>query len=220
MTAQTPLARLALASLALLPFLPACQSGSSSEGSAAAKSVTEASASIDKGLVELDGALKALGSMPAAPQAMLEEKYKTYTDHLGRLEKIAEDVKATTQALQQQRTTYFATWDQQLASMTNEDIRKRSEKRRAEVEKELERIREEHAEASESCQPLLSDMRDLRTALKTDLTPDGVKALKKSIDRVLDKGQDAQKRLTKLSKSFADVGAKMGAAQPVAPAPG
>ena len=62
--------------------------------------------------------------------------------------------------------------------MNFDAIRERSEARKAEVFKHFEQVKRRYSEAQSTMQPLIAYLKDIRKALSTDLTPEGLKAMK------------------------------------------
>jgi len=75
-----------------------------------------------------------------------------------------------------------------------------------------------YEEARNDIKPFMSGLKDIQTALSTDLTPGGVDAIKQSAGKVIDEGSSLKSTLSKLAGQFRDLGAAMSASVPQ-PAP-
>jgi aminopeptidase N len=109
---------------------------------------------------------------------------------------------------------YFKAWDEQTAQIHNEDIKNRSAERKAEMQKKFTEIKMSYTEASESFKPFLSDLKDIQTALATDLTTGGVKAIKGAADKANKDAVPLKASIEKLAGQFKDLGTAMAAAAP------
>jgi len=110
---------------------------------------------------------------------------------------------------------YFASWKSELGSISNKDIRKTSQKRLQTVQKEYAAVLAKMGLARTAFAPMLSDATDLRTALGTDLTPNGLKSQKKAVSRSNKSLAAAQKPVVetllafdKLAKNLTPTGSK------------
>ena len=110
---------------------------------------------------------------------------------------------------------YFGAWDSEIASISNPDIQKVSTKRRKTVQKEYDRALKELKPLPGLFHPMMSDLDDFQKALGMDLTPAGLKAHSKAMNKTnksLAAFQEPIARsLTELDKLSADL-------TPVAPA--
>src|SRR5258705_1556792 len=202
---------LALACLATFASF-ACQAPD--KGAKTGQNITKAADHIEIGMKQLDATVAALHDMTDKPAADLTTQRKAYEKSLADLESTAKTVGSTTSDMKASGQAYFAEWDKQLASIQNEDIRERSAERRKEIEKDLNKLREEYDEAKAAFDPLMSDFRDIRTALKADLTLTGIEALKPAANKV-DKGSKSMnEKLKTLAEHFRALGVGLSRAGP------
>src|SRR5262249_34516637 len=106
----------------------------------------------------------------------------------------------------------------QTAQIHNEDIKNRSVERKAEMQKKFTEIKMNYVEASEAFKPFMSDLKDIQTALATDLTPGGVSAIKGAADKANKDAVPLKSSVDKLATQFRDLGASMRATVPPPPA--
>lgn len=206
--------RFAPLALALVPALTACSSTPSDKGAATGQTVTQAATQVDLGITQLDAALAALEELVKKPAPDLTTQFKTYTKHLGELEKTANEVSALAAKMAERGKAYFAEWDTQIAAVQNESIRERSAERRKTVEAGLGKLQEEYGEVKGEFKPLLDNLRDIRTVLNADLTMDGLKMVKGTVEDVADDAEDVKESLQELSKSFKEIGVRLERAGP------
>lgn len=195
-------------------FCVACETTASDQGTATAKNITKAADSIQAGIGHLDATLASLNALVNQPAADLGPQFKTFSKNLDSLDSTATDVREATAGMEQKGAAYFAEWDKQIAAITNEDIRERSMERRKEVEANLADLRKDYTEARDTFQPLMSDLKDIHTALSADLTMQGVDAVKKSVKKVNDEAPDVKENLEEVSASFRELGVRMSKSGP------
>jgi hypothetical protein len=212
--ALTLISNLALA--ATLTGLLGCASGNYQKGGETATGLKESADRIEGGKGKLDAVLASLNDMVANPQSDLVPKFKTFNTALSDLESTAQHVKDKVAAMREKGNEYFKAWDQQLATIQNEDIKTRSAERKAAVEKSFSDIKRSYAEAQIAFRPLITDLKDIQTSLKTDLTAGGIAAIKAPVEKANKDAVPLRAAIDKLATQFKDLGAAMAAA-PVPP---
>ncbi len=112
--------------------------------------------------------------------------------------------------------TYFDSWQSEINSISNKDIQKTSSKRLKTVQKEYDNAVKQLKPLPSLFAPMMSDLDDFKKALGMDLTPAGLKAHSKAMDKTnksLARFQEPiTKSLVELDKLSADL-------TPEAPAP-
>ncbi len=196
------------ASLALF----ACKSSDS--GADTGSSITKASAQIDLGIQQLDATVAALHDLVDHPAPDLTTQRSAYEKSLSALEATANDVSATSAEMQAKGQAYFAQWDQQVATIQNEDIREQSTDRRKTIEASFTKVRKEYDESRGSFDAVLSDLRDIRTALRADLTLNGIDALKSTVKKVDKNANKTKDSLKDLSEQFRELGVDLSRSGP------
>jgi hypothetical protein len=79
--------------------------------------------------------------------------------------------------------TYFEEWRAEIDAISNPQIKKASSKRLSSVEKQYEKLLEELEPIPPLFNPLMSDLDDFKNALGMDLTPAGLEALSKAMNK-------------------------------------
>lgn len=200
-------------SLAFL-VLPACQSAD--KGASTGASITKAADQIERGIQQLDATVLALHDLVEKPAPDLKAQRKAYEKSLASLESTAESVNKMASKMDEKGQAYFAEWDQQLAAIQNEDIRERSAERRKAIEASFTKLQQNYGEAKSAFQPLLDDLRDVRTALKADLTLPGLETLKPVVKKVDKQKSSVEKELKDLVEHFRELGVDLSRSGPPA----
>ena len=215
-----PMKKLTILSLVVTAavFAAGCASTGYKKADATASYLESTADRIDKGAVQIDSATAALTELVSQPEADLAGQFKKYSSAVSGLESVAKDVASRATKIQQLGATYFQQWDEQLAMIQNEDIRNNSAERKAAVIKQFDQVKTSYDEARSAFNPLLADLRDIRTALSTDLTPAGVSAINKSMTKVNEHAAKVRKSLGDLAVQFKDLGKSLETPTPPPPA--
>jgi hypothetical protein len=208
-----------LACIALMLLLGAgCKSSGYEQGNKAAANIQEAANLIGALPAQIDKTLASLDTIVQNPQGDLTPKFKQFSTNLGELESSAKDVASARTAMQSKSKDFFAKWNEQLATIQNEDIKARSLSRKEEVSKKLDAVGKSYTEAASAFKPFMADLKDVQKFLGMDLTAGGVESIKKTAAKVSKDAQPVKEALAKVSADFKALGLTMSSAAPP-PAP-
>jgi hypothetical protein len=216
MTTVLKLQFIAFATAGML--LSGCASKSYDKAAATGTALQTTAAQIYQGNAQLTLALASLNNLVERPQADLRPQFDKFTADLNKLQSLAADVdsKATDMAAKGQ--DYFKDWNQQLATIQNEDVRARSAKRAKEVEAKFFTINGSYQEAKTAFKPFMAAMQDIKTALGSDLTPAGIDTIKKTVAQANKQAKPLKKTISKLGDDFKSLGVSMSPTTPPAAA--
>lgn len=169
---------------------------------------------IDHALVPLDNVVATLSDLVNYPQGDITPQFKKYSAAVSKLESLADDVSSQAAAMRAQGTAYFRNWDLELAKIQNEDIHSRSLDRKNEVAAQFERVRISYAKTTTEFAPFMSDLKDIRTALATDLTAGGIASVKGLSGAANEKVLPLRESLIGLSAEFKSLGIAMSPGTP------
>jgi hypothetical protein len=116
--------------------------------------------------------------------------------------------------MQAQGNAYFRNWDGELAKIQNEDIRSRGTDRKNAVFARLDRVRSSYTQTQSSFAPFLSDLKDIRTALSTDLTTGGVAFIRSTANRAKSNVTPLRESRTNLEADFRALGVSLSSEHP------
>ncbi|HEX6885799.1 MAG TPA: DUF2959 family protein [Planctomycetota bacterium] len=204
---------LPLLPLALLAA-PACKS--SDKGASTGATITKAADQIQRGIEQLDATVAALHDLVEKPAPDLKPQQKAYEKALASLESTAESLSKTAASMDTRGQAYFAEWDTQLAAIQNEDIRERSADRKKSIEASFSKLQKQYGEARDAFRPLLDNLRDVRTALKADLTLAGIDTLKPVVKKVDKEKGSVEKELKEVGEQFRELGVDLSRSGPPA----
>jgi hypothetical protein len=207
----------------LAAALVGCKSSDSNhqQGSATGTRVFAAADRISEGKGKIDAALTPLNDMIGNPQqADLATKFKAYATAVGDLQSSIDKANGAVDKVKKNGDEYFAAWDQRIAAIQNPDIKSSSSERKAAIMKDFEGIKTSYQELSTTMKPFMSNLKDIQTALGTDLTAGGIGAVKDPAKQANKQGESIKDTLDKLAGQFREVGEKMGGTMKEAPSGG
>ncbi len=189
-----------------------CKTEAYEQGTATGKTIQQAADEIDRSITALDATVLSLNNLVAENEAATDPamQFKTFSKELETLESRAKSVRDLAAEMEKDSKSYLAKWDAEIAAIANEDIRERSQERRQKVDKTLAKISEEYADAREEFAPLLADLKDIRSALAADLTPDGIASMRRVAGKASDRSEDVKETLTELSERYRELGVGLG----------
>ena len=133
--------------------------------------MTESANKAAAGRVKIDTALASLNDLVNNSQGDLVPKYKQFNTAVSDLESTAKNVSDNVASMRGKGKEYFMKWDEQLATIKNEDIKTRSAERKNEVQTKFTNIKKTYEETSMQFKPFMAELKDVQSALSTDLTP-------------------------------------------------
>ena len=201
--------RTSLIAIAIAALAAGCASTGSngySKANSTASYLTTAADKLDAGGVQITAATATLKDMVDNPSGDMKLQLKSYNTALSKLDSLAKSAGASATKMQQMGAAYFQKWDEQLSQIQNEEIRNQSAERKAAMMKQFEATKVSYDAARAAFNPFVANLRDIRTAVSTDLTPAGVQAISKSMDKVNSQAAEVQKTMSDLAKQFRTLG--------------
>ena len=201
-----------LALAAMLAALAGCASDNYQKGGDAAAGLTESANRIEQSKGKIDATLASLNSLVAASQGDLVPQFKKYSSAVSDLESSAKNVDSKVEDMRGSGNEYFKAWDEQLATIKNEDIKSRSAARKTEVQERFTNIKRTYVEAGDAFKPFMANLKDIQTALATDLTPGGITAIKGAAEKATKDSVPLKAAIDKLATEFKELGVAMSSA--------
>jgi hypothetical protein len=186
-----------------------CSSPSYQKAENASSSLEDAAKVIRKGNGQIDAVLFAMSSLVNSPAADLKPQFEKFDSAVNTLESLSKEVNKESVAMQTQGADYFRNWDLELAKIQNEDIRARSTERKNTVAARFEKLRAGYVQTRTDFAPLMSDLKDIRTALATDLTTGGLASIKGSANEAQANVAPLRVSLSRLEEDFKALGVSL-----------
>jgi hypothetical protein len=161
----------------------------------------------------IDGSLKSLDEVVAAASTDPRKPYETFAKSVDTVEAAGNTAKKDADKMRTRAASYFSQWDAQMESVKNEDVKKLSQERKAKLQESFNSIKDATEDVKQSFPGFLSDLKDLRTALGSDLTAQGIDAAKGVIEKTKTSGAQVQQDLDKLITEMNSVAAAFTAAK-------
>jgi len=212
-TNRNSLITLALAA-GLTLAVAGCASSGYQQGTKAAETIQAAANRIGAMPGRIDQTLGALNDLVEKPQPDLQPQFKAFNAQLAGMVSEGQAVAAARQKMATQTKEFFATWDEQLAQIQNEDIKARSQSRKEEVAQKLLAIKRNYSECEMAFRPFLRDLQDVQKYLSVDLTTGGVAAMKTTAGKASQHAAPLKSDLTSLADGFRALGVAMSASTP------
>lgn len=200
--------------VAALAVLAGCASHNYDQGTATAAGLQASADKIAAADGQLDATLAALNDLVNNPQPDLRPQYNKFSDNVDDLGTLAKHVADSVATMRKNGKAFFAAWNEQLATIQNEDIRNLSAARQQEVSAEFLNVKRSYAQAEIAFKPFMADLRDLQKYLGTDLTPAGVAAMQNATVKANAASPALKASVGKLRADFKSLGLAMSAVAP------
>jgi hypothetical protein len=195
-------------------LLAGCTSSGYRKADQTAASLQEAARGIDDTLPPFDAVLVALNDLVDTPDADIAPQFQAYSSAVSLLETQVQAANVHADAMQQEGLAYFQKWNQERSKIENGRLRIRSLDRKLEVAAEFEAARASYAQFRADFDPFISDLKDIRTALATDLTPGGLESVRSLAGKANTNGPPLRASLVNLSAEFKSLGATLSSSAP------
>ena len=141
---------------------------------------------------ELEATLASLNELVTQPAADAKPQFLKFSAALDRLNAAAAQAGGSVNRMWQKRSAYLETWDKEIATINDEEIRRVSQGRKTEVSNQFDSTARRYDDGQKQLQPLIRYLNDIRKALSTDLTREGLAAAQASVDRANEKAREVQ----------------------------
>jgi outer membrane murein-binding lipoprotein Lpp len=197
---------------ALTVLISGCASSGYQKADNTSTSLQKAAQDIDHALVPLDNVLVTLSDLVNSPQSDITDQFKKYRSAVDKLESLANDITDHATAMQEDGADYFKKWDEELAKIQNENIHTRSLDRKNAVVGQLEKVRVSYEQTKRVFAPFMSDLKDIRMVMETDLTSGGLDSIKGLSDKANTKAIPLRASLVQLAADFRSLGISLSPA--------
>jgi chromosome segregation ATPase len=177
-----------LAVLALFAAaLVACKSGQS-EGQKKIEDLTarinDLRANIEKGKTELQNTIKEHDAIANTVDGDLIGHYKKFSKGIERVEKQREEIRDSVEKVRAAATPYFDQWKADLAKISEEGLRKRSEERMNETRARYQDVHKIGEEAKAAYDPLMATLKNHHAYWASDLNAASAASLKGDTEKI------------------------------------
>ena len=146
----------------------------------------------------MDTTMRSLDEISVQANRDPRPAYEAFAKAVHRLEVDSIKVRARTHAMRARGDAYFAHWEEYLATVKNEQVRKLAEEHRPEMKQSFEQVHLAAQQVRDGFRPFLSDLQKLRAVLEADPTLAHIDAQKGLILAAKDKGRQVQQGLERI----------------------
>ena len=140
----------------------------------------------------------------------LRPQFQRYADELTKMEVQAQVARNRVISMEERGQAFFKTWEDQIKSIANADIREQAQKRYDKRVKSYNKIVKAMTEARDELKPFLSDLNDVKKLLDSELSRESVKSANNLIKQanwhgedVVDSLKDVETELDRVSLELA-----------------
>ncbi len=163
---------------ATLALLAGCASHSYDKGAATSNALSSTADAVSLVSTNVNGVLAAMNNLTFKSAGDLRDQYDVFVSASKSLDSSIANLDAKVIALRVTATDYVTNWNNQMAAIQNEELRKRSADRKDEVSGKINDVETSYQSVTNSLVPFTSDIKDVQTYLGTDLTPTGLNTIK------------------------------------------
>ncbi len=142
----------------------------------------------------------------------IKEAFDSYSAEVNKMDKSGKVLLAHTDQMTARGNDYFQEWQKSGNTYTNPDIQKLSQERRVELEKTFNRISEASPGVKGYLNAYLSNLKQIRTYLSNDLTPQGVDSISQIAQSTIADGDNVKIGTEPMLTATAQARSEMSAA--------
>lgn len=190
----------------LLMFV-ACATSAPDRAAKAASSLDVMQQNSARARTQIDAVVSSLDTLLDAPADRLRESYDRYARNVKQMNQYADAIRENETDLRNNGNDYLREWQRDAANISDPELRKIAEERRAQIGQSSQSTRATLTSAVGTFETFLRDINDLQKALGNDLTPTGqenvrqtaiVQRIRSEGDRVKAAVRDAEESIERL----------------------
>ena len=139
----------------------------------------------------------------------LATQFKEFGKAIDSMESQFGKARKSVEKVNEQGNKFFQEWEQEIALMTNEDLRQRSETRKNNLLESFNKIGASMQTAEEAYGAFMSDLRDVERFLSIDLTPGGIAEISDTVQKTNADSETLQKQIDAVIAELSRVAAEM-----------
>jgi len=139
----------------------------------------------------------------------LREQFTQYTEALAKMEAQAKVARERAEAMGKEGRAFFNSWEQQIGSIANTEVRELAKARYDKRAKSYQKIIASMGEVRELAKPFMSDLNDLKTLLGAELSRETVTSAKKLFQQANLRGGDVTESLADVETALDRVGGEL-----------
>ncbi len=201
---------------ATLALLAGCASHSYDKGAATSNALSSTADAVSLVSTNVNGVLAAMNNLTFKSAGDLRDQYDVFVSASKSLDSSIANLDAKVIALRVTATDYVTNWNNQMAAIQNEELRKRSADRKDEVSGKINDVETSYQSVTNSLVPFTSDIKDVQTYLGTDLTPTGLNTIKDIVAKTKVDAVPLRDSIKKLQGNFDSLSMSLSPVMPSA----
>lgn len=198
---------------ALLLLFAACKSTGVDQAEAAAQSMREMKQALADAPEKITAVSASLEDLTKEGGDMKAE-YATFSGHLDKLVDHRERLRSLGNEVKASREIFTAAWEKRMQTITDEDLRKRAEERRAAVVTRFGELTKVAESGKQEFDPWMDLVVQVRTYLENDLNPTGVASVSDKVREIRNGANSVNKKIETVVKGLDDMSQAIAAAKP------
>jgi hypothetical protein len=199
-----------------LALLAGCASHSYDKGAATSNALSSTADAVSLVSTNVNNVLAAMNNLTFKSAGDLRNQYDAFVSASKGLDSSMANLDSKVVSLRATAADYVSNWTNQMASIQNEELRKRSSDRKDEVSGKINDVEASYQSVTNSLAPFTSDVKDIQTYLGTDLTPTGLNTIKDLVAKTKVDAVPLRDSIKKLQGNFDSLSMALS---PVMPAP-
>jgi TolA-binding protein len=204
-----PFVYLLIFAFGMTGFMVGCASTGLQQASKATSSMRDTKDELLLTKAQVRATMTSLNSIVGQSENDLRKQYDQYTKEVKSTDKQAKKLRDRADKMNAQSGAHFATWEKNLETIQNPDIRKRSEERRTQAFDSYKKIDTAMQSANEAFDPFLSNLKDIQRYLGNDLTALGILSIFPVFENVNANATTVEERLDAVIAEIDRVAAEM-----------
>jgi predicted nucleic acid-binding Zn-ribbon protein len=201
-------------------FLVGCQTPNAhQQAEKTGEGIASFRADVLNGKKAIDSTMASLDNVATTASTDPRKAFENYSKNVDNLESTAAKIRKRGQDMKDQGQAYFDQWQKELAEVKDPRIQYMAKKSRAKLTAAFDNIRDVTEPLKAQFDPWMSDLKDLRTYLSSDLTVNGIDAIKSQFKKTRSSGREVQKSMDALVEELNSISAALNAAKEATPIP-
>ena len=190
-------------------LLAGCKSAGYVKSDVTAWSLQDAAAGVRVESRDLGETMVALNALVGSTSGDLRQQLERYSRALDQCEAAKKRGDSAASRFARRSASYFEAWNKQLPTISDEQLRKESMARKADVMGQYQTTSREHQDAQNGLGALIGYLKDIRKALSADLTIGGLQSVRPSVSSANEMADKVQRRLAQSAADLDALGARM-----------
>lgn len=208
-----PFVYLVVFAFGMTAFMVGCASTGPQQATKTTSSMRDAKDELLLTKAQVRATMTSLNSLVGQSENDLRKQYDQFTKEVKSTDKQAKMLRDRAAKMNAQSGAYFETWEKNLETIQNPDIRKRSEERRAKAFDSYKKIDTAMQSTNEAFDPLLADLKDIQRYLGNDLTAQGIAAISEVVEKANANATVVEEKLDAMIAEIDRVAAEMSASK-------